>query len=95
MSTRDADDDTKSPENETVDMKWSDWFREKHYFQVKKNIIPKTRPIEVCMSTRQFYSFRQVGILVVLGRLFLNLNQAFLPLFLQEGIRAPQVLEEN
>ncbi|XP_021948309.1 major facilitator superfamily domain-containing protein 12 isoform X1 [Folsomia candida] len=47
-----------------VPMRWRDWFREKHYFQV--------------------------GLLLVLSRLFLNLSQAFIPLFLQEGIRAPQ-----
>ncbi|ODN04014.1 Major facilitator superfamily domain-containing protein 12 [Orchesella cincta] len=48
----------------SVNMNWSDWFREKHFFFI--------------------------GLLLVLARMYFNLNQTFIPLFLQEGIKAEE-----
>ncbi|CAL8126460.1 unnamed protein product [Orchesella dallaii] len=50
----------------SVNMNWSDWFREKHFFYI--------------------------GLLLVLARMYFNLNQTFIPLFLQEGIKVEEEL---
>lgn len=45
----------------------------------------------IYQSSKSFSLILQIGLLLVLARMYFNLNQTFLPLFLQESVKANEV----